>query len=198
MDNITSEEILALALINSLSSSGAHAQMPTHTQTQRETKHNTAFSIGLTSKSSFPEGLIMLSQYGKSISRPWQNWWPSSPHFPFFCSPSTEMHRANSHCCRQSQFVNIAIFILCDTWAAYSLSPSLILGANKVNGSSSNWHITNCRPFCRCNSLGADDIWDQTVWWDSSQWNSWGPGERGATASATNLYHRCLYDHGEM
>lgn len=73
------------------------------------------------------------------------------------------MHRANSHFCRQSQFVNAAIFILCDTRAAYRLSPSLLLGAKQ-----SEWQLielthTNCRPFCRCNGLGADDVWYQTV-----------------------------------
>lgn len=52
--------------------------------------------------------------------------------------------------------------------------------------------------YCRCNSLGADDIWDQTIRWDSSQWNSWDTGEGRTPASATNLHHRCLHDHGEM
>lgn len=84
------------------------------------------------------------AQYGKSISRPWQKWRASFPPFPFFSSSNTEMHPANSHSCKQSQFVNIAILILCDIWGAYTLSLSFLLfywEQNNLNDSSSDWHV---------------------------------------------------------
>lgn len=172
------------------------------TQMHRCLHTHTASDCGPASKFSSPKGLIMPSaQYGKSISSPCQMWWASFPPFPFFSSSNTEMHPANSHSCKQSQYVNISILIRC---YLESLHPVTLISSLFVHAKQSEWRLiirlmcTNCPPLSRCNSLGADDIWDQTVRWDPSQWNSWGPGERRPTASTTNLYHRCLHDHGQM
>lgn len=100
----------------------------THMHRCLQTHAHRASYCGPAFKSSFPEGLIVPSaQYGKSISRLCQMWWASFPPFPFFSSSNTDMHPANSHSCKQSQYVNISILILCVIWKVYILSLSFPL-----------------------------------------------------------------------
>lgn len=145
---------------------------PKRTYMHRCLHTHTAFTSGLLSKSSFPKVLIMSSaQYGKSISRPWQKWRASFPPFPFISSSNTEMHPANSHSyiwepiCQHFYF-DTACYL--ESLHPITLISSLLLGAKQ-----SEWQLIRlthiiCPPFSRCNSLGAYDLWDQTVWWDSS------------------------------
>lgn len=113
------------------------AQVPTHW---------TAFLHWSASKSSFPEGF---DDAFRSIWRKHQQILAEVTSFlssfpPFLSSSNTDMHPANSHSCKQSQFVNIVILILCDIWEARILSfscPLFYRVTYKVNDSSTHWHI---------------------------------------------------------
>lgn len=68
-------------------------------------------------------------------------------------------------------------------------------GDNRV---SQTGYLPTALHSARCDSVGVDDVWDQTIRRDPSQRNSRGPGERRASPPAAHLHHWRLYDHGEM
>ncbi len=58
--------------------------------------------------------------------------------------------------------------------------------------------LTHARTSSRSDHLGADDIWRQTVRRHPHARNPRHSGERGASAPASHMHHRCLHGHGEM
>lgn len=201
-----SEETVGTTWTNCSSSPGAHrsADVYTHTYTHTHLLARIAFFCGPASKSSFPEGLIMPSaQYGKSIS-------VRSEGLPFLLflllpssAPPTQICILLAPTPASTATLSTLLFWYSRVaWNASILSllfPPFYWEWSEVSdGSSSGWHLPTAFTSFRCDSLGADDVWDQTVRRDPSQRNSRRPGKRGATPSAAHLYHRCLYDHGEM
>lgn len=152
-----------------------------------------------------PRGWLRLPLNLVNTSACWQKWWASFPIFPPFSVPPTQK-------CVFLTPTPVAEPICQHFEIMYIFLPSLLsffppfFPLFSFWGFKTNWKTTHQTDIyqlfsllcCRCNRLGADDVWDQTIRWDSSQWNSQDPGERGASASAANLYHRCVHDHGEM
>lgn len=123
-----------------------------------------------------------------------------SPPLASLSSSKAKIHPVNSHSCIWSQFLHSLCAIFTQRTFGHYLFLLFYWGQKQKWLTAHAPDITNCFSHlsCRCNSLGTDDIRDQTLWWDSSQWNSRDSGERRAPASATNLYYRRLHDHGEM